>query len=105
MSSLGILVCGDNHFIVLGPEPDDSAAIALARQWTLIRIGQPAEPGLRAWSICSKAFREDLRWAIAVSGDAPHSAAVAVLLDELAGRGVRARCVARPEIVTPTSRG
>ena len=34
----GILVCGDNHFIVNGPLPDRATALALAHHWSIIRI-------------------------------------------------------------------
>jgi hypothetical protein len=38
---VGILVHGDNHFIVRGPLPDRAAAQALVRHWSLIQIGRP----------------------------------------------------------------
>jgi hypothetical protein len=36
---VGILVHGDNHFIVRGPLPDKTTALALIRHWSLIQIG------------------------------------------------------------------
>jgi hypothetical protein len=43
---VGILVHGDNHFIVRGPLPDRATAIALVRHWSLIRIGSTTPPEL-----------------------------------------------------------
>ena len=36
---VGILVHGDNHFIVRGPLPDQEVALAIVRHWSLIQIG------------------------------------------------------------------
>lgn len=84
--NLGILVHGDNHFIVDGPRPDGETARELARQWSVIQIGGfPVTPG---WTIRDKAFREDLGWAVIVASPATHSPAVVQLLAELAARGV-----------------
>jgi hypothetical protein len=85
---LGILVHGDNHFIVRGPKSDRDTALALVRHWSLIRIGAATPEPLRAWRISTKEFREDLQWAIVVPGEAETSPAVAVLLDELRARGI-----------------
>jgi hypothetical protein len=35
---VGILVHGDNHFVVHGPLPDRDAARALIRHWSIIQI-------------------------------------------------------------------
>jgi hypothetical protein len=86
--SLGILVHGDNHFIVRGPQPDPSTAVKLARHWSLIQIGKPTPAALRQWSISSREFREDLEWAVVVPGDGETTSAVAQLLDELSARGI-----------------
>jgi hypothetical protein len=85
----GILVHGDNHFIVRGPLPDRRTALALARHWSVIRIGAVTPPELQRWSISTREFREDLEWAIVVPEATPASDAVAVLLLELAARGIR----------------
>jgi hypothetical protein len=85
---LGILVHGDNHWIVRGPEPDRETARALARYWSVIEIGRTTPPALAAWRISSKEFREDLRWAVIVPGEGETTPAVAQLLDELAARGI-----------------
>jgi hypothetical protein len=85
---VGILVHGDNHFIVRGPLPDRATALALARHWSLIAIGMVTPPALRGWQITSKEFRESLQWAVMVPGEGEISAAVAQLLDELRAREV-----------------
>ena len=84
----GILVHGDNHFIVRGPRPDRATALALVRHWSLIRIGAPTPAELAEWTISSREFRENLEWAIVAPGESAHSAAVAQLLDELRARGI-----------------
>ncbi len=84
----GILVHGDNHFIVRGPCPDGETAYALVRHWSVIRIGAQTPPDLEQWRISTKEFRENLQWAIVVSGEGETSSAVAQLLDELAARGI-----------------
>jgi len=85
---LGILVHGDNHFIVRGPQPDRQTALALVCHWSLIRIGAETPQALRPWRISTKEFREDLEWAIVVPGEAETSQAVKVLLAELRARGI-----------------
>jgi hypothetical protein len=90
---LGILVHGDNHFIVRGPQPDQATALALAEHWSLIQIGAVTPPALQAWSISNREFREDLQWAVVVPGEAEISPAVEQLLAELAARGIEIRTV------------
>jgi hypothetical protein len=86
---LGVLVHGDNHFIVRGPLPDRETALALVRHWSLIRIGQETPAALRSWTISTKEFRENLQWAIVVASESDLSPAVLQLLAELRGRGVK----------------
>jgi hypothetical protein len=86
---VGILVHGDNHFIVCGPLPDREVALALVRHWSMIQIGAATPPGLDRWRIVSKAFRENLAWAVVVPGDGRTSPAVKELLDELSARGIK----------------
>ncbi len=45
---VGILVLGNNHFIVRGPFPNRETALALARHWSLIQIGQTTPIALQA---------------------------------------------------------
>jgi hypothetical protein len=85
---LGILVHGDNHFIVRGPLPDSGTAQALARHWSIIQIGSATPPALNQWRISSREFRENLEWVVIVPGDGEISPAVAELLDELSARGI-----------------
>jgi hypothetical protein len=85
---VGILVHGDNHFIVRGPFPCRETALALVRHWSVIRIGASTPPALAGWRISTKEFRENLEWAVVVPGETAHSAAVVQLLDELRSRGI-----------------
>jgi hypothetical protein len=86
--AVGILVHGDNHFIVRGPEPDFEAARDMARRWSVIQIG--AAPADHA-RISTKEFRENLEWAVVLPGEGEMSGAVAQLLAELRERGVPIR--------------
>ena len=72
---IGILVCGDNHFIVRGPRPNHGTALALAREWSVIRIGSRTPGALVAWTISTREFRENLEWAITIGDEAPPSPA------------------------------
>jgi hypothetical protein len=83
--SVGILVHGDNHFIVRGPEPDIETAVEMVRRWSIIQIGS-AVPDHDL--ISTREFRENLEWAIVVPGESEMSAAVAQLLGELEDRGI-----------------
>jgi hypothetical protein len=85
---VGVLVHGDNHFIVRGPLPDRETALALVRHWSLIKIGATTPAALDRWQIVNREFRENLRWAVVVPGESEPSPAVRTLLDELAGRGI-----------------
>ena len=85
---VGILVHGDNHFIVRGPLPNRDIARALIRHWSIIQIGAATPPSLEGWRISTKEFREDLEWAVIVPGNNEISPAVTQLLDELSARGI-----------------
>jgi hypothetical protein len=85
---LGILVHGDNHFILRGPRPDRTTALELARHWSVIQIGRETPAALQAWRISTREFRENLEWAVVVPGDQDTSPAVVQLLDELRRRGI-----------------
>lgn len=86
--TLGILVHGDNHFIVRGPQPDRATAIALARHWSIIQINRDTPLALQPWTISTKEFRENLEWAVIVKGEDPQNPAVTQLLEELSARGI-----------------
>ncbi len=88
---VGILVHGDNHFIVRGPSPDRETALELVRHWSMIQIGAPAPPALDQWGIVTREFRENLEWAVVVPGDGDVSSAVTQLLAELSTRGITIR--------------
>ena len=85
---VGILLHGDNHFIVRGPLPEHQTAVALVRHWSVINIGTATPAALDQWQIVTKELRENLEWAVVVQGDSQISAAVRTLLDELAARGI-----------------
>lgn len=85
---VGILVHGNNHFIVRGPAPDRETALALVRHWSIIRIGAATPASLEKWCISTREFREDLGWAVVVPGESPVSPAVTQLLAELSARGI-----------------
>jgi hypothetical protein len=88
IAMVGILVHGDNHFIVRGPLPDRETVLALVRHWSIIQIGAATPPELDRWQIVTREFRENLEWAVVVTGQSQPSLAVRTLLDELAARGV-----------------
>lgn len=85
---VGILVHGNNHFIVRGPLPDRTSSLALVRHWSVIQIGAATPPALASWMISSREFRENLAWAVVVPGDGEISPAVAQLLRELSERKI-----------------
>ncbi len=87
----GLLVYGGNHFIVNGPEPSAEIARALVREWAHPMPGRTADVSLAAWTIRTRAYREELAWAVVVCSDEPHSAAVVELLTELGARGLPLR--------------
>jgi hypothetical protein len=85
---VGVLVLGNNHFIVRGPRPDRETALILARRWSLIQIGQITPATLNRWSISTREFRENLEWAVVVPGDGEIAPGVTQLLAELSERGI-----------------
>ena len=85
---VGILVHGNNHFILYGPSPDEATALALVRHWSIIQIGEAKSSSFGQWEIKSKEFRENLEWAVIVPGEREVSPGVAQLLAELSARGV-----------------
>jgi hypothetical protein len=88
VAAVGILVHGDNHFIVRGPLPERAEALALVRHWTVIQIGAATPPALDRWRISSREFREELEWAVIAPSDSEISPAVEKLLAELSARGI-----------------
>jgi hypothetical protein len=88
IAMVGILVHGDNHFIVGGPLPDREAALALVRHWSIIQVGATTPPSLDRRRIVTREFRENLAWAVVVPGDGVLSPAVTALLEELSARGI-----------------
>ena len=64
-ATVGILVHGDNHFIVRGPLPELEVACALVRHWSLIQIGTTTPSHLGGWEIITAAIGEKLEWIVA----------------------------------------
>jgi len=94
---VGILVHGNNHFILRGPRPDQPTALRLARHWSVIQIGEAASLKFEYWEIRNQEFRENLTWAVVIPGDREPSPGAARLLSELSSRNVHidrytARC-------------
>ena len=85
---VGILVYGDNHFIVRGPLPDGEVALALIRHWSLIQIGATIPAHLGQWEITTHELRENLEWALIVAAETEISSAVKQLLSELSARSI-----------------
>ena len=88
---VGILVHGNNHFILSGPLPDEAMALAIVRYWSIIQIGEAKSSSFAQWQIRSEEFLENLEWAVIVPGDRAISPGVAQLLGELSARGVSIR--------------
>ena len=84
----GILVHGDNHFIVRGTLPSRLRSIELARHWSRISIGASTPLHLEKWTISIKEFRENLEWAVVLSTGDAIQPDVRQLLDELKARGI-----------------
>ena len=85
---VGILVHGNTHYILSGPRPTAGEAVALARNWSVVQIGEAKSQKFEKWEIRNKEFRENLQWAVMVPGDRDTSPGVLELLAEIAARGV-----------------
>jgi hypothetical protein len=85
---VGILVHGNNHYILSGPRPSEAEALELVRHWGVVRIGEPVSMSFRGWEIRTKEFRENLQWVVVVPGERETSPGVSELLSELVKRGV-----------------
>jgi hypothetical protein len=83
---VGMLVHGNNHFILSGPLPDETTASTLVRHWSIIQIGEAKTSSFGQWEIESKEFRENLEWAVIVPGESEVSPGVAQLLAEPSAR-------------------
>ncbi len=85
---VGILVHGNNHYILSGPVPTAEEAVTLARNWSVVQIGEAKSQKCEKWEIRNKEFRENLEWAVIMPGDRDTSPGVLELLAEIAARGV-----------------
>jgi hypothetical protein len=86
---VGILVHGNNHFILSGPAPDESTALEMARHWSIVQIGREKTARFGEWEIRTKEFRENLEWAAIVPGGGEISEGVLKLLEEISARGIK----------------
>ena len=86
---VGILVHGNNHYILSGPRPTAGEAVALARNWSVVQIGELKSQKFAQWEIRNKEVRENLEWAVIMPGDRDPSPGVLELLAEIAARGVQ----------------
>jgi hypothetical protein len=100
--SLGLLVYGDNHLILRGPRPTAAEALDLAAQFGL-SFARIASPKPSRWTISTREFREDLRWAAVLPADSPQTTAIRQLLDELAARGIDSVPQPKPQPMKETS--
>jgi len=57
-----------------------SRAIAMARHFSLVKIGEPVSNAFEKWEIRNKEFRENLEWAVVVPGTRKCRAGVSQLL-------------------------
>ena len=79
---VGILVQGNNHFVLSGPCPTEAEATMLLRHWSIVQIGEAKSQKFERWEIRNKEFRESLEWAVIVPGDRKMSPAILQLLTE-----------------------
>src|SRR5258706_2072799 len=54
---VGILVHGNNHFILSGPLPDEAAALALVRHWSIVQIGEAKSSSFGQWQELHHSWR------------------------------------------------
>jgi hypothetical protein len=59
---VGIVVHGNNHYILSGPVPDHADALALVRHWSIVQIGKAKSSTFGQWQIRSKEFRFAQSW-------------------------------------------
>ena len=85
---VGILVHGNTHYILSGPRPTKGEAVALARNWSVVQIGEAKSQKFEKWEIRNQEFRANLQWAVIVPGERETSPGVLELLAEIAARGV-----------------
>ena len=89
---VGILVHGNNHFILSGPLPDEPTALAWCGTGPSSKLAKRSRRLSGSGRLIrSKEFRENLEWAVIVPGDRETSPGVAQLLGELSARGVTIR--------------
>jgi hypothetical protein len=91
ITPLGLIVHGEDHFLIRGPKPDAAMAKYLVRRWIFPSIEDllGTSPPIPAdWQITTSEFRENIEWTIVLSCAQSPSPAVAQLVAEVAARGV-----------------
>ena len=96
---VGILVHGNNHYVLSGPRPSQAEALQLARNWSLLQIGEVKSQKFGQWEIRNKEFRENLEWAAIVPGDREISLGVAELWAKSFTVVVANGCNLRPSVI------
>ncbi len=84
----GLLAHGDNHHILDGPCPGAEDARRLVFELEYPDPLRAPWPKRGQWTVRTRAFREQLGWAVVVGGTDACGEAVRTLLKELAARGV-----------------
>lgn len=85
----GLLTHRDNHHILQGPCPTPDQARRLVFELEYPDPLRQPSPLRAQWVVVSRAFRDQLEWAVVVGAEERCGEAVRVLLKELAARGVQ----------------
>ena len=88
---LGLIVSGEDHFLIRGPKPDAAMARYLVRRWIFPSIEDllgTSSPIPADWQITTSEFRENIEWTIVLSCRQEPTVAVAQLVAEIVARGV-----------------
>lgn len=88
---LGLIVFGEDHFLIRGPKPDAAMARYLVRRWIFPSIEDllgTSPPIPAEWQITTSEFRENIEWTMVLSCKQEPTSAVAQLVAEIAARGV-----------------
>ncbi len=102
LTPLGLIVHGEDHFLIRGPKPDAAMARYLVRRWIFPSIEDllGTSPPIPAdWKITTSEFRENIEWTIVLSCAQSPSPAVAQLVAEVAARGVAVEYLSGSEAV------
>lgn len=93
---LGLIVCGEDHFLIRGVKPDLEMARYLVRRWTFPSVDDVlglSPPMPSGWRITTKEFREDISWVIVLACSSVVSEAVRQLLIDSGGDEIKQACL------------